>query len=223
MGGQPTVTQDVYLTMPIYILTSERTFSAAEGLAYNLKYLKNAVIVGDTTRGGAHSTRSFGLGNGFVAFIPFSRGEHIVTKTDWEGTGVIPNIPIKEEMSLLKAQELILQKKLAGLKDTTEKLKLQWLLNDLHSKMINVAVPAETLNKYAGVFEEFLFTLEDGKLYCSNTHQKDKKDMLVAINNQLFKIDEQSQVEFVIDNDGAVKKIRLLWDDGWVDIIKRSK
>jgi C-terminal processing protease CtpA/Prc len=223
VGGQPAITRDVYLTMPIYILTSERTFSAAEGLAYNLKHLKNAVIVGDTTRGGAHSTRSFALGNGFVGFIPFSRGGHIVTKTDWEGTGVIPNVPIKEERSLFKAQELILKNKLAVASDTTEKLKLQWLVNDLYSKVEKVILPEKILNQYTGVFEEFLFTLECGVLYCRNTHQQDKKDKLVAINEHLFKIDEQSQVEFITGKNGTVNSIRLLWDDGWVDTITKSK
>ena len=87
------ITNGLVLNMPVYILTSNRTFSAAEGLAYTLQTLKNAVIIGDTTRGGAHLTRSFSLGNGFVGFIPFTRGENAVTNTDWESTGVIPGIP----------------------------------------------------------------------------------------------------------------------------------
>lgn len=212
----------LHLTMPLYILTSKRTFSAAEGLAYNLKYLKNAVLVGDTTRGGAHITRSFALGNGFVGFIPFTRSENSVTKTDWEGTGVLPTVSVAEASALHKTQELILKNKLAVSTDTTETLKLQWLLNDLRTKGATVIVPVETLKQYTGVFEEFLVTLEDGKLYCSNMHQPGKKDLLVAIGERLFKIDAQSQVEFLVNKNGAVDSIRLLWNDGWVDVIKKS-
>ncbi|MBL0881912.1 MAG: S41 family peptidase [Chitinophagaceae bacterium] len=215
--------EGLYLTMPLYILTSKRTFSAAEGFAYNLKYLKNAILVGDTTRGAAHTTRSFALGNGFVGFIPFTRFEHIITKTDWERIGVVPSISISEELSLYKAQELILKNKLLSISDTTEQLKVQWLLNDLYSRMRKINVPNETLKQYTGVFEEFLFTLEEGKLFCRNTHQQDKKDMLVAINDHVFKIDEQSHVEFVTDKQGMVTSIRLLWDDGWVDTVQKSK
>jgi len=222
VGDQPAVTAGLLLAMPLYILTSERTFSSAEGLAYNLQHLKNAIVVGDTTRGGAHTTRSFALGNGFVGFIPFTRGEHVVTKTDWEGTGVIPTIAISEDSALLKAQELILEQRLKIVTDATEKRKVQWLLNDLQTKLRDIFVPQETLRRYTGAFEEFLFTLEDGKLFCRNTHQRDKKDRLIAISDTLFKIDDQSQVEFVRERNGVVKSIRLLWNDGWVDIVGRS-
>ena len=157
-----------------------------------------------------------------MAFIPFTRSENIVTKTDWEGTGVIPDISIKEENSLLKTQELIFKNKLSTASDTTDKSKTQWLLNDLYAQMEKPHLPEETVRKYTGTFEEFLFTVEGGELYCRNTHQKDKKEKLVAINDHLFKIDGQSQVEFIIDKDGAVNSIRLLWNDGWVDTIKKT-
>jgi len=41
-------------TAPVYVLTSGRTFSAAEEFTYNLKNLERATIVGVTTGGGAH-------------------------------------------------------------------------------------------------------------------------------------------------------------------------
>lgn len=223
VGNQPEVTKGLFLTMPLYILTSERTFSAAEGLAYNLQYLRNAAIVGDTTRGAAHVTRSFALGNGFVAFIPFTRGEHVVTKRDWEGRGVIPTIAVSEDSSLLKAQALILEHRLQIVTNATEKRKVQWLLNDLQTKMRKIYVPEEIMRHYTGAFEEFLFTLEEGKLFCRNIHQRDKKDMLVAISDRIFKIDDQSQVEFIVERSGTVNSIRLLWNDGWVDTIKKSQ
>lgn len=223
LGGQPGTTGDLHLEMPLYILTSERTFSAAEGLAYNLKYLKNAVVVGDTTRGGAHTTRSFALGNGFVGFIPFTRSEHAVTGTDWEGKGVLPAVPAKEERALALAQALILEGRLPALTDTMEKRKTRWLLNDLQAGTAGLVLSVEILARYTGVFEEFAFTLEEGRLFCRNTHQAGKKDLLVAISDRLFKIDEQSQVEFVSGEAGTVSSIRLLWNDGWIDTIKKSR
>jgi C-terminal processing protease CtpA/Prc len=42
---------------PIYVLTSARTFSGAEEFTYNLKNLKRATIVGETTGGGAHPSQ----------------------------------------------------------------------------------------------------------------------------------------------------------------------
>src|SRR5207244_11399604 len=39
---------------PVFVLTSSRTFSGAEEFAYNLKSLKRALIVGETTGGCAN-------------------------------------------------------------------------------------------------------------------------------------------------------------------------
>ncbi|MCW2950736.1 MAG: hypothetical protein JWN41_1749, partial [Thermoleophilia bacterium] len=156
-------------------------------------------------------------------FIPFIRSENIVTKTDWEGKGVVPDVAVKEATSLFRAQELILKNKLSVSIDTTEKSKLQWLLNDAYSKAPKIDISEQILKTYTGSFEEFLFTLDDGSLYCRNTHQNDKKEKLTAITEHLFKIDEQSQVEFITDKNGIVSEIKLFWDDGWVDRIKKSK
>ena len=40
---------------PVYALTSTRTFSGAEQFSYDLKMLKRAILVGETTGGAAHS------------------------------------------------------------------------------------------------------------------------------------------------------------------------
>jgi hypothetical protein len=68
-----------------------------------------------------------------------------------------------------------------------------------------------------------VFTLEDGRLFCRNTHQRSKKVRLVAITDRLFKIDNDSQVEFIKDEKGTVNSLRLLWNDGWEDIIKKNQ
>ncbi|WP_210464354.1 S41 family peptidase [Rufibacter roseolus] len=223
VGSKPESPDAFHLEMPIYILTSKRTYSAAEGLAYHLKHLKKAVVVGDTTRGGAHATRSFALGNGFVGFIPFSRLEHVETKTDWEGIGVVPNVAIPEDSAFLKAQELILIKLLSSTNEAAEKRKFQWLLNDLQAKTRKLALPEKTLAQYTGTFEEFQFTVEKGQLWCRNLHQKDKMDLLVPISESLFKVDNESQVEFIRDSGGSISAIRLLWNDGWVDDVNKSQ
>jgi retinol-binding protein 3 len=217
------ITGGLMLNMPVYLLTSERTFSAAEGLAYNLQQIKKATVVGDTTRGGAHLSRSFALGNGFVAFIPYSRGENIVTKTDWEGTGVIPSIPVDESNALIKAQELILQERLINVKENIDKQKIEWLLNDLKAKTTTLVIPLSLLQQYTGEFEEFSFIIKDNQLFCVNTHNKNKIDKLIPISETLFKIDVQSQVEFVKDSTGKFSSIKLLWDDGWADVIRKTK
>lgn len=77
---------------PVYVLTSEQTFSAAEEFAYDLQALGRAVIVGETTAGGAHPGESVRLDDELVAFIPTGRAINPVTGANWEGTGVTPDI-----------------------------------------------------------------------------------------------------------------------------------
>ena len=221
--NKPAITTGIYMSMPLYILTSERTFSAAEGLAYNLQQIKKAIIIGDTTRGGAHATRSFALGHGFVGFIPFTRSENAITKTDWEDRGVIPDIAVNEDSALLKAQEQIYLEDLSKAKGDEEKNKFKWLINDLKTKTLKLVIPASALKQYTGQYEEFVFTLRKKELYCTNTHQKAKTDKLTPITTTLFKIDEQSQVEFIKDDKGKFSGIKLYWNDGWVDSIKKNK
>ncbi len=92
---------------PVYILTSAKTFSAAEGFAYTLKHHKRAVIVGERTGGGAHPMIWSKLPYNFMLCIPFARIIHPVTNTDWEGKGVIPHHEVSSEEALQKAIYLI--------------------------------------------------------------------------------------------------------------------
>jgi hypothetical protein len=78
-------------SIPIYILTSNRTFSAGEEFAYDLQKQKRAKIVGEVTGGGAHPVQAFVLDNGFVANVPYARAINPITKSDWESIGVKPD------------------------------------------------------------------------------------------------------------------------------------
>jgi retinol-binding protein 3 len=89
-----------YLHKEVYILTSKRTFSAAEEFTYNLKNLKRATVVGEATGGGAHPGGAMRLGDHFVAFIPTGRAINPITKTNWEGTGVQPDIRVPADQAL---------------------------------------------------------------------------------------------------------------------------
>ena len=78
--------------VPVYVLTSKNTFSGGEDFAYTAQALKRATIIGEVTRGGANPAGPIELGHGLVAIIPFGRSENPVTKTNWEGRGVQPDV-----------------------------------------------------------------------------------------------------------------------------------
>lgn len=92
--------------VPVFILTSDRSFSAAEDFPYTMQGHGRATIVGEVTRGGAHPTRSHYLPGGFRARIPFALSIHPVTESNWEGVGVIPDVEVSEDQALEKAKAL---------------------------------------------------------------------------------------------------------------------
>ena len=96
---------------PVYILTSNRTFSAAEEFTYNLKNLKRATVVGDTTGGGAHPGGIRRITDHFGIWLPNGRAINPVTKTNWEGVGIEPHIKV-EAAKALEAAHLDALKKI---------------------------------------------------------------------------------------------------------------
>ena len=86
--------------VPVFVLTSKETFSAAEEFAYNLKHLGRATIVGESTKGGANPWQFFELGDGFRAGIPVAKAINPVTHANWEHVGVQPDLPVSADQAL---------------------------------------------------------------------------------------------------------------------------
>jgi len=86
--------------VPVFVLTSKKTFSGGEEFAYNLKTQKRATVIGAKTAGGANPGYTFRINENFNIFIPTGRSINPVTGTNWEGKGVEPDINIKENEAL---------------------------------------------------------------------------------------------------------------------------
>jgi len=121
-----------YLNKDVYVLTSKRTFSGAEEFTYNLKNLKRATIIGETTGGGAHPGGGFRISEHFGMFIPTGRAISPITKTNWEGTGVAPDVIVPADQALHVARLMALKKSVttianpdrkAGVEDEIQKLE----------------------------------------------------------------------------------------------------
>ncbi len=85
-----------YLDKPVYVLTGGMTFSGGEELCYNLQAQRRAVLIGQTTRGGAHPTDVFALSETLEIAVPVARSVNPVTGTNWEAAGVRPDIEVPE-------------------------------------------------------------------------------------------------------------------------------
>ncbi|WP_454718475.1 S41 family peptidase [Caulobacter segnis] len=84
----------LYADKPVFVLTANRTFSAAEAFAYDIQANKRGVLVGTKTRGGGNPANrpTPGLGFGLTAFVPNGWTEHPLTGKGWDGVGVKPDV-----------------------------------------------------------------------------------------------------------------------------------
>jgi Peptidase family S41/N-terminal domain of Peptidase_S41 in eukaryotic IRBP len=83
-----------YLERPVYVLTSSETFSGGEDFAYTLQAQGRAEVIGAASGGGAHPTRMIPISATIAIGVPHARSVNPVTGTNWQGTGVIPDISV---------------------------------------------------------------------------------------------------------------------------------
>ncbi|HEX8906066.1 MAG TPA: S41 family peptidase [Longimicrobiaceae bacterium] len=110
----PHVAGPRYLDRPVYLLTSGRTFSAAEGFAYDLKARGRAVLVGENTRGGANPGGWQMIGDHFGVFVPTARVENSVTHANWEGAGLRPDLAVPAAEAKKAAHRAALERLIAS-------------------------------------------------------------------------------------------------------------
>lgn len=148
----PTPRTDV----PVYVLTSARTGSAAEAFPYTLQAAKRATVVGEASGGAANPGGMVPVGGGFAVFVSSGSPKNPITGENWEGTGVLPDVPTTWDQALTTAQALALKKTLAadpGRRDAA------WALDAL-----TAAAPAEDLASYVGAYGEQQVRLQEGRL-----------------------------------------------------------
>ena len=116
---------------PVYVLTGPRTFSGAEEFSYNLQQLKRATLVGEQTKGGANPGGPIRLSPHFSVFVPRGRAINPISKTNWEGTGVTPDVMVAASDALVTAQKLALAKLAADEQDPQKAILLRARLAEL--------------------------------------------------------------------------------------------
>lgn len=106
---QPHVSGERFGDKPVYVLIGKDTFSGGEEFAYNLKTRQRATLVGETTKGGAHPGTPYRLHSHFDVFIPNGRAINPITGSNWESTGVAPDISIPQEQAFKLAYSMALK------------------------------------------------------------------------------------------------------------------
>lgn len=175
--------------VPLFILTSPRTFSAAESFAYDMQSRKRATIVGEPTKGGAHSVDLFSIDDQFEFYLSTERAISPVTGANWEGSGVLPDVPAPSAMALdravalaKKAGEAFGQTKEARLKKAVDEMQvyLDRALKLYRAKQPNPADAALDslfrIAEAAGLISEFFIDV-----FAYNYRSGEDEQILLAI------------------------------------------
>lgn len=196
----------------VYVLTSARTFSGAEEFSYNLQNLKRATLIGETTGGGAHPTDTLIVQRDYLLRVPLARAINPVSKTNWEGTGVKPDIAVPAAEAFDRAYALALEKLAAKMKDPARKAEYDWILAGQKAKQAPQQVDGKTLKSYAGEYGERKIMFENGTLFYQRTGPKYR---LVPLTKTLFALDglDNFRIEFMIEG-GKPTGLVGLYDDG---------
>ncbi len=118
--GDPRVVQSTYtgdvpgprIAAPVYVLTSHGTFSGGEECAYDVQALHRGTLVGEVTGGGANPGHDQRIDDHFEIFVPMERARNPITLTNWEGTGVKPDVAVAGDRALATAYAMVLDAKL---------------------------------------------------------------------------------------------------------------
>jgi len=205
----------------LYILTSAQTFSGAEEFTYNMKNLKRATVIGETTGGGAHPTQTMIVQTDYVLRVPYARAINPVSKTNWEGTGVTPDVAVPAAEAFDKAYAMAVEKLAAKASTPERKAEYEWILVGLKAKANPPKVDEKALRSYAGVYGERKVSFENGALYYQRTGPKYRLTPMTAT---LFAAEglDYFRLEFTV-KDGKAVEVVGLYNDGRREPSPRTK
>jgi len=208
--------------IPLYVLTSARTGSAAEEFAYNLQALKRALIIGRTTAGAANPGDYFDVGDGFSIFISTGKAINPVTGTNWEGRGVVPDVDIASDAALEEAQLRALQQLDSTNTNPTRQRVLKWAREDLELRRNPYIVSQADLNEFAGDYGNRRIRMDNGRL----TYQREKRPVriMVPVGPNLFLLDGVAgfRTRFETDDKGEIQRMVDMWVIGHEEVMSRE-
>jgi hypothetical protein len=196
----------------LYVLTSSYTFSGAEEFSYNLKNLKRATLLGETTGGGAHPVDAMVVQAKYMLVVPFARAVNPISKTNWEGTGVTPDVSVPADQAFDKAYQMALERLRDKATTPDRKAAIEWTLQDRNARLQPVTLSEAALRKFAGNYGPRKVTFEKGVLYYQRTGPKYK---LIPMTPTTFSVEglDYFRVEFVSQG-GKVTQLVGLYEDG---------
>jgi len=205
----------------IYLLTSNNTFSAAEEFTYNLKNMKRAVIVGETTGGGAHPTDAMIINDHFGMSVPMGKAINPISKTNWEGTGIRPHYEVPRDKALDKALVIAIDSLLKKETDEAVVKKYTWIKERKNALLQPYALDEKSMKRLSGKFGPRIITFDNAALYYQREGKARMK--MIPMNADTFVFEEIPYFKLrVVEDHGKVVSVMGIYDDGHTDENKKE-
>ncbi|MDQ1351020.1 MAG: retinol-binding protein 3 [Acidobacteriota bacterium] len=208
--------------VPLYILTSAYTFSGAEGFAYRFKVLKRATIVGETTGGGANAGGVLDVAPFFRVYMPMGRPVDRDTGTNWEGTGVEPDIKTTAREALVTAHLEALKKLKTKAASKDDQARLDWAIERVTAGRHPVYLSNEELRRFIGDYGTSRVFVEGDQL----RFQPENRGtfLLTPLSRTIFTVDAQelARLEFIPGLGGRIEKLIYIDEGGFREEFVRN-
>lgn len=210
-------------TVPLFVLTSGRTGSAAEEFAYDVQTHGRGLVVGETSGGAANPGRLFDAGDGFFVFVSTGAAVNPITGANWEGVGVKPDVEAPADKAFDVAYDLAL----AGVigKEGAHPALLreaQWTLDRLRAERDSAQLSLREARGYAGKYGDREIAYERGALVYRRSPRPPV--ILLPLGDDEFAAAGTSRmrVRFARDARNRVTSLILLYADGETTAHERS-
>jgi len=189
--------------IPVYVLTSRQSFSAAEEFAAHVDAFGFATLVGETTGGGGFRNDLFAEPGGFVLSVSTGQAIQVKSGKGWEQVGIAPTVaaPAANALDRARAEAIaaLIQTAPDGERQAYERLL------PVYRALAEGAQAAHPLAAYAGTFGERKVAVDAaGNLTSSRGGQPPAR--LIALGGDLFTPEAApgQQFRFVVEGDAAV-------------------
>ena len=196
--------------MPVYILTSGRTFSAAESFTFGLKNNDRVRIVGERTGGGGHFGGTQPLTNDFAIWLPHGRTYNPKTDKGWEAEGIEPHVTVPYTRALATAHAEILQSLAKKAGDGLEKRLLTWSAERLSAQASDAKLTRREMLRMAGDYGERQFWIENDSLYYQRIGVPKKPRRVLPVGDGLYMIENHKGFRLRFEPAGNAKPTRVV-------------
>ena len=200
------------LDTPLFILTSARTASAAEAFAYTLQSAKRATVIGEASMGAANPGGEVDAGHGFSVFVSFATPINPITKANWEGRGVTPDVVVAPAAALGAARRLAMEAVLAKGLSAQSTTDTRWALEALLAE--TSAMQPVSASDYAGAYGTMVIGTAQDRLVLQQGRRPTRTLLPVGADSFAVLENPSQRVVFQRNAKGEVVALELRHSDG---------